>query len=117
MGLEKVLELMSGEMVYKKILYAKPKRGLNKLQRSSAEILQLFNFIGTILFFNPHIIHIQSSFDKKTILRDSIHLLITRFFRKKFVLHAHGGEWHLITNWNKLWLGYANWFLTRCHRI
>lgn len=102
LGLRKVFELLSG-VHYKKINYGKPKRNLNILVRIFYEFIQVINFIITTVSFNSHFNYIQSSFGKKAIIRDFIHLYITLALRRKFLLQLHGGELADLKNWTKFW--------------
>jgi glycosyltransferase involved in cell wall biosynthesis len=99
-GIEKGLEYYIDRVEYRKIAYARRFESNRKLYRIYLEIIQLASFIASILVYRPTIILIESSFDKKTVLRDSTHLLFCKVLRKKMVLHAHGGFWHLIPKWN-----------------
>ena len=116
-GLKKIFKLKEDLIDYRRIIYAKPCNNIGTITRLIKEANQLIIFISQLLIYKPDIIHIQSSFDKKTIIRDSIHLWFTLLLNKKFVLHAHGGDWHLVPSWNKLWILYTKTFLTRCHKI
>jgi glycosyltransferase involved in cell wall biosynthesis len=99
-GIEKGLEYFSDRITYKKVVYGKSVEGFATFRRIISEVSQLLGFIVTILRFKPSIILIESSFDKKTVLRDSVHLLVCKVFRKKVAVHAHGGSWSSINTWD-----------------
>jgi len=102
LGLRKVFEQLNG-VHYKKINYGKPKRNINILLRLFYELIQVINFIITSVSFNSHFNFIQSSFGKKAIIRDTIHLYITLVLRRKFLLQLHGGELADLEDWSKFW--------------
>ena len=104
-------------LCYRRILYAKPARNLGVVARLTREIWQLLRFLQQLIVYRPDVIHVQSSFDKKTIVRDSIHLWVASLFRKPFLLHAHGGEWHLVSSWSKAWRAYTGCFMRRCAQV
>lgn len=82
-GIKKIFEHKADVIDYRRIIYAKPYCNIGTIKRLIREIYQLMNFIFHILIYKPDIIHIQSSFDKKTIIRDSIHLWLTILLKKK----------------------------------
>lgn len=116
-GYEKGFKKYTDLIDYRKICYGKRVPRLGKLKRILSEIYQLILFIVEIVRYQPAIIHVQSSFDKKTIVRDSIHLWVSLILNRKFILHAHGGEWHLIPSWNTIWRWYTQKFLKHCHHV
>ncbi|RZK25943.1 MAG: glycosyltransferase [Flavobacterium sp.] len=99
-GIEKGLENFSNEIVYKKISYARRHDKDPKLNRLFLEVKQLINFLYTIIKFKPSIVLIESSLDKKTVIRDAIHLFFGKVLKTRIAIHAHGGYWHLIPKWN-----------------
>jgi len=116
-GLEKCFEIKKKDISYKRLVYGKERRDMSKLSRIATEFLQVFTFISTLFAYKPTIIHAQTSLDKKTILRDSLYLFISTIFRKKFILHVHGGQWEMLTEANGLWKFSAKRFLKKCDLV
>lgn len=102
---------------WKRVLYAKPRENLTILQRIYAEIKQLIIYVREIIFYQPSGVLVETSFDVKTVIRDSIHLVVAKIFAVPFFLHAHGGEWHCIPKWNPVFRGVARTFLKGCSTI
>ena len=105
------------EIEFKRINYAKTRLGQKVLQRIISEVSQLFYYIFELYRYKPDVVLVESSFDKKTVFRDVIHLSVTKFFNTAFILHAHGGEWHLIKTWNIIWQKIASRLITNCDCI
>ena len=116
-GLEKCFFILKNQVEYKRLVYAKAQRGMTLFQRIFSEIIQFFRFIYQLKEYSPDIVHIQTSFDKKTILRDSVHSWITHIFKIKSVIHIHGGNWHDLENWNYFWKTLASKFLKKCELV
>jgi glycosyltransferase involved in cell wall biosynthesis len=58
-------------------------------------IADYFRFMVKIFKLKPSIIHINPSLDRKSLLRDSVFILIAKFFGKKLLISWHG--WQLKT--------------------
>lgn len=100
-----------------RVVYGKPFDAISVVTRLYYELIQYINFIRLLVVQKPDIVHAQSSFDKKTILRDLLFLLATRAFSIKFVLHAHGGAWHERVNWSFFWQWFSRYFLESCSMV
>lgn len=105
------------DISYETCIYGKRKRGLNVISRLFYEIYQIIIYTNKIGKKEILLAHVQTSFDSKTIIRDSLHLWLAHIFNKKFILHAHGGLWHIIPSWPFIWRKYAESFLTHCDLI
>lgn len=97
-----------------RIVYAKPYDDISAVQRLIHELLQYLNYVRCMLVMKPDIVHVQSSFDRKTILRDALYLAVSRLTGRKFVLHAHGGAWHQRAGWSPVWQHFSRVFLESC---
>lgn len=96
----------------RRIRYGKPWNGIHILLRIFVEIYQYLCYQATVLSYRPDIIHLQSSFSLKSILRDSGYLLVGVLLKKKVIYHAHGGYWQDIVKWPFLLQRYVNCFLS-----
>ncbi|OFY65005.1 MAG: hypothetical protein A3H98_02585 [Bacteroidetes bacterium RIFCSPLOWO2_02_FULL_36_8] len=119
LGIRAALLCLSAEITVREMVYVKPKGKLLGINKFILEIYDLFAFVVKIIIFKMDVVHIQSTFHYKNInvLRDSIYLWATRLTGKKFILHAHGGEWDKVNEWSKGWQYYIKLYLTSCNRI
>lgn len=61
-------------------------------------------FVYQVSFFRPHIIHINTAFDKKSLIRDIPFSLFSFVFRKKLIFKIHGSSYELVKTDNKIYL-------------
>lgn len=67
--------------------------------------LQVFVlFFYDVIVFRPHIIHINTAFDKRALIRDIPFSVFSFVFRKKLIFKIHGSSYELIDTRNKLYL-------------
>lgn len=74
----------------------------NGLEAAENYFLKLFSLLYKIILFTPFcirtdVVHINSSFDTKAILRDFLFSSICWIFRKKVVFQYHGGDPNNVT--------------------
>jgi glycosyltransferase involved in cell wall biosynthesis len=62
----------------------------------------IFHFIHRIIVFKPDIIHLNSAFDKKSILRDVPFSLLSKLFRKPLLFKVHGSHYELLFTRNMI---------------
>jgi glycosyltransferase involved in cell wall biosynthesis len=71
--------------------------------RKVLNTLQVFIlFVYQVIIFRPHIIHINTAFDTKSLIRDVPFSLFAFLFRKKLIFKLHGSSYDLIKTENKL---------------
>jgi len=100
-GLMEGFNLNKDKIEYKKITYGRSIQKNNNLYRTLLEIIQLINYILQIYKYQPDIIHIQTGFHKKNLIRDNIYFLVSKFTKSNIVVHAHGGVWHQFPYFSK----------------
>lgn len=115
-GLEEGFRL-SDVIEWKRIVYGRSRAVIGTFHRIISELIQMLHYIWCIITFMPDVVLVETSFDKKTVFRDSIHLYIAYVFRRAFVVHAHGGEWHLIPRWSRYWQYLADNLLRRSSAV
>lgn len=116
-GIEKGFEFLDPVLTHKRLIYGKREENMQTPIRIMWECFQLINFIYCLISYKPSIVHIQTSFDKKTVLRDSIHLFFTKLFSKKIIIHAHGGSWDEIEKWGWLFKALSKYLLTKTNLV
>jgi len=98
------LDKSGGVANYYKTLEGKFKNDVlyNFIGGSSSSRLGIFFFIADyfiftyrILRFRPDIVHLNPSLDTKSVVRDSLFLLISRLFRRRVLVSWHG--WKVVT--------------------
>ncbi|MHB1861384.1 MAG: glycosyltransferase family 4 protein [Gemmatimonadaceae bacterium] len=99
------------EIEVRRLCYGKFRRHSGMISRLLRELVQIPVFVSVVVRYRPHAIQIESSFDRKTLVRDSIFLWLARVLRRRVILHAHGGVFHEIPSWSFLWGTWARWFL------
>jgi len=70
---------------------------LTKVQNT---IITLTIFLKHLIIFNPNIVHINTAFDKNSILRDIPFIVISSFARKKIFIKIHGSSYDLLLHAN-----------------
>jgi glycosyltransferase involved in cell wall biosynthesis len=75
-------------------------------------------FLSVFLINHPDIVHIHFS-SRASFYRKSVFVLAGRAFRKRMILHAHGGEFHLFYDVESSSLGkwYIRWILNQADRL
>ena len=63
-----------------------------------------FVFIYFVIVFRPHIIHINTAFVKRSLIRDIPYSVFAFLFKKKLFFKLHGSSYDLINTQNKLYL-------------
>ena len=53
----------------------------------------LFNWICLLIVDRPDLIHFNLAIDRNAVLRDSPFILFAKLFRKRLIIHVHGGEY------------------------
>jgi glycosyltransferase involved in cell wall biosynthesis len=101
----------------RRFLYGKYRRHSGTLRRLVRELVNVPLFVAAVLRFRPDAIQIETSFDKKTLLRDSIFVVLAHLLGRRVVLHAHGGLLYGIPRWPALWRRWALWFLGNCDAV
>jgi glycosyltransferase involved in cell wall biosynthesis len=76
-----------------------------------------FLFIYYVAVFRPHIIHINTAFDKKALIRDIPFSLFAFMFRKKLIFKLHGSSYELINTQNKFFLCLIRLFFLGAKRV
>jgi glycosyltransferase involved in cell wall biosynthesis len=73
---------------------------INKTESILSKIINTFQvfslFIYYLVVFRPDIIHINTAFDKKSLIRDIPFSLFSFLFRKKLIFKLHGSSYDLI---------------------
>jgi glycosyltransferase involved in cell wall biosynthesis len=81
--------------------------GSDNPESALARIIHTLNvwvkFLWLLITYQPDIIHLNTAFDPKTVLRDIPFSLTCYFFRKKLFLKFHGSLEEMITTPGKLW--------------
>jgi glycosyltransferase involved in cell wall biosynthesis len=89
----------------------------NILSKSINTLNVFFLFIYNIAVFRPHIIHINTAFDKKSLLRDIPFSLFSFLFRQKLIFKIHGSSYDLINTHSKFFLCLIRLFFLGAKRV
>jgi glycosyltransferase involved in cell wall biosynthesis len=75
-------------------------------------------FLGLLLIRRPAVIHIHFA-SRASFFRKSLFVLAARGFRRRIILHAHGGEFHLFydTESGRLGRWYIRWIVNQADRL
>ena len=84
------------------------------LRRFVRELLQLPLFVRSVVRFQPHIVQLESSFDRKTLVRDSLYLWIAHRLSRPVIVRSHGGSFDEIPHWHPIWRWWSRRFLLSC---
>ena len=101
----------------RRLTYGKFSRDSLKILRLLRELWQLIVLAAVAARFRPAIIQFETSFDRKTLLRDSVFTEVARLGGRRVVLHIHGGLLAEVPRWGSFWYGWAKRFLARCDSI
>ena len=74
-------------------------------------------FVFVVIRRGPHVVQIETSVDKKTLIRDSLFIGIARVFRRRIILRSHGGVFDLIPTWSPAWRWFAKTTLGGCDHV
>jgi glycosyltransferase involved in cell wall biosynthesis len=99
------------------IPYGQTRSGKSLLTLMLGELKRYMNIIKHCSKMKVNILHIHSAFDHKTIIKDTILMLIAKYFSKIFVLHIHGGDWGNMIKWNSISNKIAQNLLDKCDGI
>ena len=97
--------------------YAVYGRYSSKLIRLLRELAQVPVFVFVVICRGPHVVQIETSVDKKTLIRDSLFIGIARVFRRRIILRSHGGVFDLIPTWSPAWRWFAKTTLGGCDHV
>lgn len=75
----------------------------NSLQKITERAIDLLLFLWRVNISKIDLVHFNSAFDKKSLLRDIPFAFITRLYGKKVFLKIHGSNPHLVGNKNLFW--------------
>lgn len=115
-GLITGLESLPGVSALR-IPYARFRIRTSLPRRLIRELLQVPIFIYNILRYRPHVVQIESSFDKKTLVRDSIFLWLSHRLGRPVVVRSHGGSFDEIATWAPFWRTWSRRFLASCNAV
>jgi glycosyltransferase involved in cell wall biosynthesis len=76
-----------------------------------------FFFVYQVIVFRPHIIHINTAFDPKSLIRDIPFSLFAFLFRNKLIFKLHGSSYELLKTQNKFTLFLIKLFFLGATRV
>jgi glycosyltransferase involved in cell wall biosynthesis len=76
-----------------------------------------FLFIYHVIAFRPHIIHINSAFVKRSLIRDVPYSLFAFLFRKNLIFKLHGSSYDLINTQSKFYLTLTRLFFLGAKKV
>jgi glycosyltransferase involved in cell wall biosynthesis len=82
---------------------------------NTLEVFILFTY--QVAIFRPHIIHLNTAFDKKSLLRDIPFSLFSFLFKKRLIFKIHGSNSELINTQNKIYLYLIRLFFLGAKRV
>jgi glycosyltransferase involved in cell wall biosynthesis len=82
---------------------------------NSVQVFFLFMYL--VIVFRPHIIHINSAFVKRSLIRDIPYSLFAFVFRKNLIFKLHGSSYDLINTQNKVYLFLIRLFFLGVKRV
>lgn len=100
-----------------RIPYARFRLRSSMLRRFVRELLQLPLFVGAVIRFQPHVVQLESSFDRKTLVRDSLYLWIAHRLSRPVIVRSHGGSFDEIPRWHAIWRWWSRRFLLSCDAV
>ena len=100
-----------------RIPYARFRLHSSMLRRIVRELLQLPLFIVAVVRFQPHVVQLESSFDRKTLVRDSLYLWIAHRLSRPVIVRSHGGAFDEIPDWHAVWRWWSRRFLLSCDAV
>jgi glycosyltransferase involved in cell wall biosynthesis len=77
----------------------------------------LAQFIYLVIIYRPHIIHINSAFNKMALVRDVPFALFCYVFRRKLVFKLHGSSYDLINTKNRFFLSLIKVFFSGARKV
>lgn len=95
--------------LFPNIKYIRSHKFSNVIFQFLIALFACFRLIYCLCFQHVSIVHIHTA-SYRSFIRDSVYLLIAKFFRKKVILHLHGGEFEKFYLQNKKYCNYI------CHR-
>jgi glycosyltransferase involved in cell wall biosynthesis len=87
------------------------------VQKVTGRLVDVVRFIRMILKEHPKVVHLNSAFDKRALLRDTLFIAAAKTLGQPLVLKFHGSDSSLVFTHSFLWRGLSRFTLTRASAV